>query len=172
MTAMVTPLPVIRPPRPWYRQFWPWFLIALPAISVVFSVLTLVIAVRNADSLVRDDYYKAGLALNREFALERAAAARALRAELRVAGETIAVALAGDGIDARSELVLVLAHPTAAARDLELRLRGASDGVWRATLPAPLHGPWHASLMPAGGGWRLAARIDFDAPAPPVLGGT
>lgn len=168
---MATVVTLHRSTTPWYRQFWPWFLIALPAISVVFSVATLVVAVRNADSLVRDDYYKAGLALNREFALERVAAARDLRAELRVADGELVVALSGQGIDPRSELVLLLAHPTAAARDLELRLRAAPDGGWRAALPAPLHGPWHASLAPAGGGWRLAARIDFDAASPPVLGG-
>lgn len=171
MNAMVTVLPLGRSSTPWYRQFWPWFLIALPAISVVFSMATLVVAVRNADSLVRDDYYKAGLALNREFALERAAAQRALRAELRPGAGELVIDLTGSGVDRRGELVLLLAHPTDATRDLELQLRAAPDGLWRVSVPAPLRGPWNAALAPAGGGWRLSARIDFDAPAPPVLGG-
>ena len=64
---------------------------------------------------------------------------------------------------------MILAHPTDAARDQTLRLRFA-DGAFRAPLTAPLHGPWNAALAPAGGGWRLAARIDFDAPTPPQLG--
>jgi len=38
--------------KPWHRQFWPWFLIALPAISVVFSFATLYIAVSGADEVV------------------------------------------------------------------------------------------------------------------------
>ncbi|MFN2426459.1 MAG: FixH family protein [Candidatus Binatia bacterium] len=38
--------------KPWFRQFWPWFLIALPATSVVFSFATLYIAVREADEVL------------------------------------------------------------------------------------------------------------------------
>lgn len=38
--------------RPWYRQFWPWFLILLPATSVVFSFATLYIALRDADEVL------------------------------------------------------------------------------------------------------------------------
>jgi len=49
------PLPRVRlrtDSRPWHRQFWPWFLIALPAISVVFSFATLYIAVSGADEVI------------------------------------------------------------------------------------------------------------------------
>ncbi len=147
------------PPTPWYRQFWPWFIIALPAASVVFSFATLAVAVRNADSLVRDDYYKAGLGINRDFALERVAAHGGLAVEVR-----------GSGIDPHSELLLALAHPTDAARDQVLPLRAGADGIFRSALAAPLRGPWNATLTPAGGGWRLVARIDFDAATPPQLG--
>jgi len=44
--------------RPWYRQFWPWFVIALPAISVVAGIATLVIAIRNADEVVSAPGYE------------------------------------------------------------------------------------------------------------------
>ena len=52
--------------QPWYRQFWPWFLIALPATVVVAGLTTWWIAAHKADSLVVDDYYKEGLAINRQ----------------------------------------------------------------------------------------------------------
>ena len=170
--ARVIPL---RPPvtgRPWYREFWPWFLIAVLGSSVVASFATLFIAVRHADSLVRDDYYRAGLAINRDFELERVAAQRQIGAILRVdaAHGEMAVEVRGSGIDPNSQLTLELAHPTQAARDQTLLLRAGADGAFRAPLAAPLHGPWHAALSPAGGGWRLTARIDFDAPTPPQLG--
>jgi hypothetical protein len=157
-------------PRPWYRQFWPWFLIAIPGLSVVAGVTMVVIAVRHADSLVRDDYYRAGLAIDRDFALERVAAARHLTATLRgdAARHELAVELRGDGIDPGSELTLLLAHPTDAGRDQALRLRFAA-GAFRAPLATALRGPWNAALAPAGGGWRLAGRIDFDGPVPPRL---
>ncbi len=40
---------------PWYKQFWPWFIIALPASVVVASFITLWIAISNPDQLVVDD---------------------------------------------------------------------------------------------------------------------
>jgi len=169
--ARVVALPRSASAQPWYRQFWPWFLIAVPGLSVVASFAMLVVAVRHADSLVRDDYYSAGLAINRDFALERVATQRHIGATLRddESRHELALDVRGSGIDPGSELTLILAHPTDAARDQTLRLRFA-DGAFRAPLAAPLHGPWNAALAPAGGGWRLAARIDFDAPTPPQLG--
>jgi hypothetical protein len=157
--------------QPWYRQFWPWFLIGIPGLSVVASIAMLIVAVRHADSLVRDDYYRAGLAINRDFALERAAAQRHLVATVRddEGHHQLALDLQGSGVDPGSELTLLLAHPTDAARDQTLRLRFA-DGAFRAALAAPLHGHWNAALAPAGGGWRLAGRIDFDGQTPPQLG--
>lgn len=50
---------------PWYRQFWPWFLIFLPASAVIASFATLFIALNNPDPLVRDDWYEHGANINR-----------------------------------------------------------------------------------------------------------
>jgi hypothetical protein len=46
---------------PWYKQFWPWFLIVLPTTAVIASFITLYIAVKHADSPVQDDYVQHGL---------------------------------------------------------------------------------------------------------------
>lgn len=44
---------------PWYKQFWPWFIIALPASVVVASFITLWLAISNPDPLVvNDDDYR------------------------------------------------------------------------------------------------------------------
>ncbi len=44
---------------PWYRQFWPWFIIALPASAVIASFVSLWLAVSNPDHLVvTDDEYQ------------------------------------------------------------------------------------------------------------------
>ena len=40
---------------PWYRQFWPWFIIALPSAAVIASFITLWLAISNPDPLVVDD---------------------------------------------------------------------------------------------------------------------
>jgi len=41
--------------EPWYRQFWPWFIIALPASAVIASFITLWLAVSNPVTLVVND---------------------------------------------------------------------------------------------------------------------
>ena len=44
---------------PWYKQFWPWFIIALPASVVVASFVTLWLAISNPDHvIVTDDEYR------------------------------------------------------------------------------------------------------------------
>ncbi len=40
---------------PWYKQFWPWFIIALPASVVIASFVTLWLAISNPDYLVVDE---------------------------------------------------------------------------------------------------------------------
>jgi hypothetical protein len=62
MTIMRTDLEnVQRPtvPRPWYRQFWPWFLIAIPAWGIASSIITTSIAWYGADEVVSRDSARA-----------------------------------------------------------------------------------------------------------------
>ena len=51
---------------PWYKQFWPWFLITIPVISMILSITMLNLALNTEDSLVIDDYYKEGRGINLE----------------------------------------------------------------------------------------------------------
>jgi len=46
--------------RPWYRQFYPWMLIALPASAVIAGFVTLYIAISHPDALVRKDCVRDG----------------------------------------------------------------------------------------------------------------
>lgn len=39
-------------PRPWYREPWPWVLIAIPALTVVACGITLWLAITRPDHLV------------------------------------------------------------------------------------------------------------------------
>ena len=40
--------------KPWYREPWPWILMAGPAIVVVAGIATAWLAVRSNDGLVED----------------------------------------------------------------------------------------------------------------------
>ena len=54
-TNRITPDPETGEFLPWYKQFWPWFIIALPASVVVASFFTLWLAISNPDPLVVDE---------------------------------------------------------------------------------------------------------------------
>ena len=49
---------------PWYKQFWPWFLIGILVFAVVIGMGLLWVSLLNPDSMVRDNYYKEGRAIN------------------------------------------------------------------------------------------------------------
>jgi len=40
--------------RPWYREPWPWVLIALPLITIIASFVTLYLAISRPDYRVAD----------------------------------------------------------------------------------------------------------------------
>ena len=57
-------------PRPWYRERWPWALLAGPAVVVVAAMATLWLAVTSDDGVVADDYYRRGLLINKDLCVE------------------------------------------------------------------------------------------------------
>ena len=40
---------------PWYRQFWPWFIIAIPSSAVIGGFMTLWLALTHPESLVVEE---------------------------------------------------------------------------------------------------------------------
>lgn len=155
----------MRPPRedtePWYKQFWPWFLISLPLSVVIASIVTINIAIESDDGLVSDDYYKEGLAIHKD--ADSAAKARALGITGTVAydADTGAISLALDkplqGEPAALSLEVV--HPTLPDRDQTIQL-SPLDGARFAGRLEPL-GPanWKLSLRPVDRSWRIEGRL-------------
>lgn len=140
--------------QPWFRQFWPWFLIALPGSVVIAAISTLVIANRYSDDLVVDDYYRNGLAINRQLEQQRTAQQRGLQADLRVFERRIQLRLSGGTPE--PVLWLALSHPLEADRDFSIRLVSSAPGLYVAELPAEVAPRWHWTLTSdADGGWRI-----------------
>jgi len=145
---------------PWYRQFWPWFIMAFPASAVVAGIATVIIAVKNPDGLVDDDYYKAGLAINKVLARSEQAARLGLRAQVQWQPDdaSLTVALHGQGTWP-DRLRLRLVHPTRAGFDEEVPLLRQADGRYRGLLTRrPPPGNWHLRLEPLDAAWRLSGR--------------
>ena len=138
--------------RPWYREPWPWILIAPPAAAVIAGAATVWIAVASADGLVADDYYKRGLAINQVLALEENARRLGVRARAEVREGQLRVSLAGASPEA---VFAQLAHATRAGFDQRLRLAPSAPGVYQAELPPLAAGRWRVVLEDPRREWRV-----------------
>lgn len=139
--------------KPWYREPWPWLLMAGPGIVVVAGFVTLWLAITSDDGLVSDDYYKRGLAINQVMERDRAAADLGYRARIQFSGDLrrLRVELAGPP----AEIHLRLAHATRAGLDRVVQLEPRGSGVYEATIEPVVHGQWRITLEDDGGRWRL-----------------
>jgi hypothetical protein len=146
---------------PWYKQFWPWALIALPATAVAASIATLMIAMHEPDGVVADDYYKQGLAINRVIERDRRAATLGVSAAvtLNSGGGRSMVVLTADQPLADEAIRLRFLHPTRANQDYETTLRPSGSGVYLGDFRALAPGNWHVQLESEDGDWRLSGRM-------------
>jgi hypothetical protein len=147
-------------PQPWYRQFWPWVLILLPGTAVVASVYTLVIANIHSDDLVVDEYYKVGLAINRQLVRQQTAESLGIAASIRIDDRKLTARV--EGTETLTQLRLRLSHPMEANRDLQVALTQIEPGYYTTQLPLAITGRWHW-ILDAGDGstWRLDAEQRF-----------
>lgn len=154
--------------KPWYRHFWPWFIIALPATVVVAGLSTVYIAFKYADTVVIDDYYREGLAINQRLAQDEAAARLGLAAELRVDTLTGEVLVTLDGARAAPDnLQLALIHPVDADRDQTLTLTAVAGERYRGDLVKAPAGRYYLRLAPAADpDWRLSGELDLRVAGP------
>jgi len=159
----------MRPPRedtvPWYRQFWPWFLISLPLSVVIAAIVTIVIAVKTDDGLVSDDYYKKGLAIHKD--ADSAAKARALgiAGQLTYDADTGALKLLFDSAlqDADSTLQLEVTHPTRRDRDQVVSLTRLGDTSYAGRVQPLEDANWKLALRPPDSSWRIEGRLTVPA---------
>jgi len=146
--------------KPWYKQFWPWFIFTLPATAVVAGTATYFIAAHDPDGLVYDDYYKQGLMINRVMDKERQAHTLGLGLELREDGKQLQLHLFSHGLELpHQSLTVVLSHPTRASRDQHIPVGyDAASGAYLLPLQSA-QGDWDLVVEPAQGQWRMVRRI-------------
>ncbi len=155
--------PPVEDDQPWYRQFWPWAVFSLPAIAVVAGIATYILAATDADSLVRDDYYKEGLAINQDLARVDKARELGLRADVRFdeQGQELRVTLKGEQAIQLPYLDLALVHPTRAGEDETLRLPALGGGEFAIHHAPPANVHWHITLSSPQGDWELKGRLQL-----------
>lgn len=163
--------------RPWYREGWVWFAMTPPLAAILGCIATITVAIRSADGVVADDYYRRGLAINEQLARTETARRLGVGAQVQLGG-----AAPGDAI----EVAVVGAHQLPEAATLRIALvhpgrSGADRVATLARVPGAGHafeqryrGAWpEGASGGAGANWRIALetpqwRLDGDVG---VIGG-
>jgi hypothetical protein len=154
--------PPVEDDRPWYRQFWPWLLIMLPGTAVIGGLITIFLAVSDADGLVKDNYYKEGLAIKKNLDKEIRAREMGLQAQVHFETEQHRLEVSLNGASGPFDLPYIdvqLFHPTRKGHDLLVRLPAVARGVFALSQAPPQEANWHISLTPPDGDWVLKGRM-------------
>lgn len=157
---------------PWYKQFWPWFLISILIFAVFIGLGLLTIATLNQDSMVRDNYYKEGRAINMHLGRDQMARELNLVADFQIdelTGE-ISLELQGKLENLPANLQLDLISPTHADRDRSVLLKHVSAEQYVGQLEEPMQGRLYIDLsdpaLPGEDGWRLTDELTISMGQP------
>lgn len=148
---------------PWYRQRWPWYIIGMLLFGVVFSGILVAEAVRHQDPLVVDDYYKAGLAINRVLDKQRAAQEMGLQAHVNydATARILTIRLVARQKVTAKALTLFFVHATLANRDYSVTLVRQGPDLYQAHLAKLRPGDYDLMLEPQNKVWRLDAHLSM-----------
>jgi len=150
----------LNPPRPWFREPWVWLIIALPASAVLGGIVTIWIAVVSDDGLVRDNYYKYGMEINKTLDRDKAAVQYDLVANLTISEAQNNIKISFDANDKfirPSAIKLSFLHPTIKGQDQILVFQSDSNGVYAGALPSLINGHWYLQIE--ADDWRLLEDI-------------
>jgi len=117
-------------PAPWYKHFWPWFIVILMGTAMSASLVTVYIAIDGSDDVVSDTYYKDGLAINQLLVQDQLASDLALKAEIYLSKEGVRATLSSNA-ELPDQVVLTLLHPASDQLDQNVFLFHNGDGTYQ-----------------------------------------
>ena len=144
---------------PWYKQGWPWALITIPLLTVIACGVTIYIAFNTDDSLVKDNYYKEGLAINQSIERIEYAQNISLIAKIEIDKEAKLIYLNLQSSQTLpTRLVVKFSHPTLETKDQSFELEPLSGGDYVAELNNLEDAYWHVSVEDGSKTWLLKTR--------------
>lgn len=147
--------------QPWYRYPFVWMILAIPFSAVVMGVIMIWLAVTTDDGLVEDDYYKQGMAINRDLNRDVYAKEKGISAELEMSNLEGWVKLSlnrGALADYPDTLQLKLQYATHDHNDVQVVLNHGQGSQYIGMIKQPLiQGKWYLELYE--GEWRLNGHI-------------
>ena len=132
--------------KPWYKQFWPWFLIILPLTVVVWTIVTVVVFANNSVSLVAEDYYKKGKGINIDISKMNVARDLGLNAPVSSDGNTVVITFNKGELPHFPALTATFTHRTLSDRDFTKLLTADAKGNYRLTPEDSIKVPGSSSL--------------------------
>jgi hypothetical protein len=139
----------------WYKQFWPWFLIIVPLTSMVLSFIMMNLAFTGEDSMVIDDYYKEGRAINLKIQKLQQAQNLNISTKTQVFSDYVEVIFISGEPENGEALTLDFFHSTQNFKDFSVTLFRDANGVYRAPLTEDILGKWQLSLHPFNENWKI-----------------
>ena len=147
---------------PWYKQFWPWFLLAFPLSAVIASFTTLFLFLGAQPDMVVDDYYKQGKAINFQKDKQNKAIELNLEATLRLTSNLLSLSFPKglQNLDG-SALTIKFFHTTLAEKDFSVMALRDGSGLYSADLDLVISGKWQISIEPYDAQWRLRKTLSL-----------
>ncbi len=152
------------PSMPWYKYPFVWFALSIPAAAVIAGIGMIYLAVTTDDGLVADDYYKQGMAINKNLDREHKAAELGVSASVeydRELGQFLLKLERGTMMDYPASLLFSFEHATRAGTDQQLELFHAQGDQYVGYIKQPIaNGIWHVKVLTDD--WRVGARIRLE----------
>ena len=162
---------------PWYKQFWAWFVLAPLLLIMLAWIPFMIIALKNSDDVVIDNYYREGRMYNMRLEQDQLARELGLRGELFVdaeVGEVLMSLSSAAGTVLPERLLLDLDHPVEADNDLRVTLEQTYPGHYLGQLDHRIQHRWYVRLTPvlpptsstesrtpASSFWRITGELDM-----------
>lgn len=154
--------------KPWYRQRWLLFVLAIPLCSVILSSIMVYVAVKGKDSMVSDNYYKDGMEINQTIEQDQLARTLGLNPLISIDQGLAQIVFQSDKLPSQPFVELNILHPTLAERDVSVKLLPTENG-YMADVPKDLEGRRYIDLYAFDRSWRIREELILPLNSAPLV---